>query len=152
MSDVNDEPFQRIVPYLLYADAPAAIDFLCKAFGFEEQFRHPMPDGRVGHAQLAYQGNLVMLASVWAEGGFASPLDLPAVHSQVYCSVDDTDAHYKRAKAAGATITAEPANQHGQRLYRVTDPEGQRWLFAGPIRRARQGSTKRRRKLAKRTR
>jgi PhnB protein len=124
---------QRIVPYLLYSDAPAAIDFLCKAFGFEEEFRQPMPDGRVGHAELAYQGNLVMLASVWPEGGFASPLDLPSVHSQVYCRVDDVDAHYQRARAAGATIVSEPADQHGQRMYRVTDPEGHRWLFAGPL-------------------
>ena len=131
MAEVDRE--QRIIPYLLYSDAPAAIDFLCGAFGFTEQFRFPMPDGRVGHAQLVYEGNLVMLASVFPEGGFASPLDLPAVHSQVYCAVDDTDAHYERARGAGATIAAEPADQHGQRMYRAMDTEGHRWLFAGPI-------------------
>jgi uncharacterized glyoxalase superfamily protein PhnB len=131
MPDVNKE--QRIVPYLLYSDAPAAIDFLCKAFGFTEEFRLPMPDGRVGHAQLVYEGNLVMLASVFSEGGFASPLDLPAVHSHVYCTVDDTDSHYERARSAGATIAAEPANEHGTRLYRAMDTEGHRWMFAGPI-------------------
>jgi len=124
---------QRIIPYLLYSDAPAAIEFLCEAFGFVEEFRLPMPDGRIGHAQIAYKGNLVMLASAFPEGGFASPLDLPAVHSQVYCTVDDADEHYKRASAAGATITAEPANEHGVRMYRTMDPEGHRWLFAGPI-------------------
>jgi PhnB protein len=43
---------QRIVPYLAYADAPAAIAFLCNAFGFEESFRLPMPAGRIGHAEI----------------------------------------------------------------------------------------------------
>jgi uncharacterized glyoxalase superfamily protein PhnB len=131
MPEENGE--QRIVPYLLYSDAPAAIDFLCRAFGFTEQFRLPMPDGRVGHAQLAYEGNLVMLASAFSEGGFASPLNLPAVHSLVYCTVDDADAHYARARGAGATIAAEPANEHGTRMYRAMDTEGHRWLFAGPV-------------------
>lgn len=133
MTDVNDDPSGGIVPYLFYSDASAAIDFLCSAFGFEEQFRYPMPDGKVGHAELSHKGSQVMLASVWAEGGIASPLDLPAVHSQVFCAVDDVDAHYQRAKEAGATIVAGPSDQHGHRLYRVIDPEGHRWVFTGPI-------------------
>ena len=81
---------QRIIPYLSYADAPAAIDFLCKAFGFEERFRYPMPDGRVGHAELGYRDNVVMLASAY-EGFGESPLRLPAVHGQVYCFVEDVE-------------------------------------------------------------
>ena len=120
---------QRIIPYLAYRDAPAAIDFLCQAFGFTERFRYPMPDGRIGHAELGFQDNIVMLASTY-EGFGQSPIDLPAVHGQVYCYVDDTDAHFARAKAGGATITAEPANEHGNRMYRAMDPEGHRWIFA----------------------
>ena len=120
---------QRIIPYLAYRDAPSAIDFLCKAFGFTERFRYPMPDGRIGHAELGFQDNIVMLASTY-EGFGQSPLDLPAVHGQVYCYVDDADAHFARAKAGGATITAEPANEHGNRMYRAMDPEGHRWIFA----------------------
>src|SRR5215510_6705449 len=96
---------QRIIPYLSYADAPAAIDFLCRAFGFEERFRYPMPDGRIGHAELTYLGNVVMLASSW-EGFGDSPLHLPSVHGQVYCWVDDVDAHFANARAAGATVVA----------------------------------------------
>ncbi len=134
MTGVNDEPSGGIVPYLFYSNAPAAIDFLCNAFGFEEQFRYPMPDGKVGHAELAHKKSQVMLASVWTEGGCASPLDLPAVHSQVFCTVDDVDAHYQRAKDAGATIVTEPSDQYGRRQYRVIDPEGHRWVFIGPIR------------------
>ena len=126
----------HVCPYLFYSDAPAALEFLCKAFGFEERFRHPMPDGRIGYAELTGPGGDVMLSSVFPEGGFASPLDLPALHSIVHCSVDDADAHCERAKAAGATITSEPSDAYGLRMYRATDPEGHRWIFAGPIRKS----------------
>jgi uncharacterized glyoxalase superfamily protein PhnB len=124
---------QRIFPYLGYADAPAAIEFLCRAFGFEEQMRYPMPDGRIGHAQVELEGHVIMLASAYEEMGFISPKTLPGVHAQVYVQVDDVDAHYQRAKAAGATIATEPAEQHGQRMYRAMDPEGHRWIFAEPL-------------------
>lgn len=124
---------QRITPYLAYADAPAAIEFLCSAFGFEEQYRLPMPDGRLGHAEIALEGHVVMLASAYQEMGFVSPKALPAVHSQVWVRVDDVDAHYQQAKAAGATIAAAPKNQHGQRMYRAMDPEGHRWIFSGSL-------------------
>ena len=63
--------------------------------------------------------------------GFASPADLPAVPSQIFCYVDDVDAHHERARAAGATIAAEPKDEpHGDRMYRAVDPEGHRWMFA----------------------
>jgi MerR family transcriptional regulator, thiopeptide resistance regulator len=47
--------------------------------------------------------------------------------------VDDVDAHFTRAREAGATIAAEPANEHGLRRYRAMDPEGHRWSFATPL-------------------
>ncbi len=123
---------QRIIPCLVYADAPAAIDFLCKAFGFEEKFRMPMPDGRIGHAELLYEDNVLYLASVFSEMGLVSPRDLPALPGQIVCRVDDVDAHHAHAEAAGATIAAEPDDQHGERSYRAIDPEGHRWIFSGP--------------------
>jgi uncharacterized glyoxalase superfamily protein PhnB len=120
---------------LPYADAAAAIAFLCRAFGFEERFRYEMPDGRVGHAELALGDDVVMVANVWREGGLASPLELPALHAQIYCRVDDVDAHFARARAAGATLVGAPEDQeHGSRSYRALDPEGHRWIFAGPLR------------------
>jgi uncharacterized glyoxalase superfamily protein PhnB len=120
---------QRIVPYLIYADAPAAIAFLCSAFGFRERFRHSSDDGRIGHAELSYGGDVLMLASVW-DGFGDSPLQLPAVHGQVYCYVDDVDAHFAQAQAVGATIASAPRDDHGTRSYRAVDPEGHRWIFA----------------------
>jgi PhnB protein len=123
--------YQRIIPYLMYADAAAAIDFLCEAFGFEERFRLPGPGGVVGHAEIGYQDNVVMLANVTEQTGHASPRDLPARHGTVLCYVDDVDGHYERAKAAGAKIVAEPEDKYyGDRMYSAADPEGHQWFFA----------------------
>jgi uncharacterized glyoxalase superfamily protein PhnB len=117
---------------LVYPAAPAALDFLSRAFGFEERFRMDMPDGSVG---LGLGEEVVMLASEWPAGGVVSPLRLPAVHAQIHVLVDDVDAHFARAYAGGATIAAEPADQdHGTRSYRAIDPEGHRWIFASPLR------------------
>jgi uncharacterized glyoxalase superfamily protein PhnB len=120
---------QRFIPYLVYADAPAAIDFLCRAFGFVERARHRMPDGKIGHAELGLDDQRLMLASVYP--GFGdTPLHLPTVHSFVYCLVDDIDAHFARARDAGATIVGDVEEQHDERAYRALDPEGHRWFFA----------------------
>lgn len=125
---------QRIIPMLAYDDAPAALTFLRDAFGFEERFRMAMDDGRIGHAEIGYQDNIVMLASSWREAGMAPPLELSGVHSQILCRVDNVDAHYETARAAGATIVAQPADQpYGERMYRAMDPEGHRWIFASPL-------------------
>jgi PhnB protein len=99
--------------------------------------RYPMPDGRIGHAELVYRDNVVMLASEF-EGFGTSPLRLPAVHCMIYCYVEDADKHCERALDAGATIVSEPRDEHGTRMYRALDPEGHRWMFAMPL--ARGGS------------
>ncbi|HEY1340966.1 MAG TPA: VOC family protein [Bryobacteraceae bacterium] len=126
---------QRIIPYLAYEDAPAAISFLRDAFGFEERYRMTMDDGRIGHAEVACQDdNVLFLASLWKEVGQKSPKDLPGTHCQIYCKVDDVDAHFRRAREGGATIIGEPADQpYGERMYRALDPEGHRWMFSAPI-------------------
>lgn len=123
---------QRIVPYLAYSDAPAAIEFLCRAFGFEERFRYPMSNGLIGHAELMYEDNVLMLASAADEFGFVSPKDLAGASCQVYCRVNDVDAHYEHAREAGTTIAAAPKDQHGERIYRAMDLEGHRWMFSMP--------------------
>ena len=120
---------QRVIPYLSYADAAKAIEFLTAAFGFHERFRYPMPDGRIGHAELAAGDVVVYLASEY-EGFGASPLRLPTVHCQLYCLVDDVEAHMARARTAGATIVGDLHEAHGTRNYRALDPEGHRWQFA----------------------
>ena len=126
---------QTLIPYLSYQDAPAAIDFLCRAFGFEETYRLEMGDGKIGHAELDFGGNSLMLASTYPELGFQSPDALDGIHSQIHIDVDDVDAHCAHAKSQGATIAAEPSDQpHGDRIYRAVDPEGHRWIFSTRIR------------------
>ena len=130
-----ENPAQRIYPYLQYNDAPAAIEFLTRAFGFKELFRLPMPDGRLGHAEIELGGATVMLASSYPEENLVSPRDLAGVHGQVAVYVEDVDAHFEHARAEGARIDSEPADQFwGDRHYQCRDPEGHRWTFSTRVR------------------
>lgn len=124
----------RVVPMLAYADAPAAIDFLCRAFGFEVTLRMDGEDGSVGHAELVLGVATVMVATVWREAGFATPHELGRVHSQVWCEVESVDDHFRRAVAEGAVVIGEPATQdYGLRTYRAVDGEGHRWFFGSQV-------------------
>ncbi len=124
-----------IVPMLAYDDAPAAIEFLCRAFGFREAYRLRMPDGSVGHAELQLGEGQLQLATTWKAGGMSAAKDLPGLHAALNVRVDDVDAHHARARDEGAIIAEEPADQfHGARSYRAIDPEGQRWIFWQPKR------------------
>ena len=126
---------QRIIPYLAYADAPAAVEFLCNAYGFEAGLQIDMGNGTLGHAELHLGDNVVFLATAFAEMTQASPKDLTGVHGQVMVYVDDVDAHYEHAKAAGTTITEEIADQfYGDRSYRTVDLEGHHWIFTQHLR------------------
>jgi len=134
MSQNPPEGYSRITPYLLYEDAAAAIDFLTRAFGFTERMRMPNEQGEVAHAELEFEGEVVMLGS--PGGDFKSPrtsgVDSPAF---VHLYVDDLDAHHARAKEAGAAITREPEDQfYGDRTYGAKDPEGMSWYFAQHVR------------------
>ena len=121
---------QGIVPALSYDDAPAMIEFLCRAFGFVERYRLDMPDGSIGHASLLSGEDEVTLASAYPEGGLGGPSGLPHLHASVMVYVDDVDAHHARAVSEGATILQEPEDQFfGDRTYRAKDPEGGNWWF-----------------------
>lgn len=122
-----------ILPMLSYADAAAAIRFLTEAFGFDVTMRMDGEDGTVGHAELALGEVVVSLASVWHDGGLATPHELGGVHTQLMVGVDDVDGHWRQARDAGAVVVGEPVDQdYGQRTYRAVDPEGHHWIFAGP--------------------
>ena len=126
---------QRVIPYLAYADAPAAIEFLCNAYGFQPGVQMDMGGGVLGHAELHLGDNVVFLATAFDEIGLASPRSLSAVHSQVMVYVDNVDDHYAHARAAGAEIVEEIADQfYGDRSYRTIDPEGHHWVFSQHIR------------------
>lgn len=123
-----------IIPCLRYRDALPAIDWLCRAFGFEKQAVYADGD-IVHHAQLVFGNGMVMLgsadnASDWGRQ-IAQPEEIGMRETQSPCViVRDVDAHYARAKAAGATIVMDIADQdYGGRGYSCRDIEGHLWWF-----------------------
>jgi uncharacterized glyoxalase superfamily protein PhnB len=140
------ETTPQVIPMLSYEDAPAALDWLASAFGFRERMRMAGPDGTIGHAEMELGDGVIMLASPTPD--YESPKrhrercdaartwsSVPWVINGVLVYVDDVDKHFEKAKAAGATILSEPEDQeYGDRNYRAEDLEGNRWMFAQPIR------------------
>jgi uncharacterized glyoxalase superfamily protein PhnB len=127
-----------LTPCLVYTDAPAAIDFLCQAFGFTEHLRIPgAAPGEIVHAQLVMGDSImVMLSSATQRSreafGMVAPGAVGGLVTACLCvALDDPDAHHGRAAAAGADIMAPPHdNEYGGRGYEVRDPEGNVWSFA----------------------
>jgi uncharacterized glyoxalase superfamily protein PhnB len=118
----------NIFPAIRYKDAPAAIEWLGKAFGFSRQFVAPGADGAIAHAELRLGPGTIMLGSERRPPDPNNPWDEVAFGIYVY--VQDIDAHYARARAAGAEIARELADtDYGAREYSVRDLEGRLWSF-----------------------
>jgi uncharacterized glyoxalase superfamily protein PhnB len=124
-------PTQTIFPTFRYVDAPAAIDWLEKAFGFTRQLVVPGPDGTIAHAQLIFNGGMIMLGSHKEDiFRYKTPRAAGGVTQGAYLCVADIDAHFARAKAAGAEIVWELKDtDYGSREYSARDPEGHLWHF-----------------------
>jgi uncharacterized glyoxalase superfamily protein PhnB len=123
---------QTITPYLLYEDVDAALSFLSKAFGFKEVLRYTGEAGYVNHAEMHLGEGKIYLGDPGEQ--YRNPGKVGRTFG-TYVIVDDVDAHFKRAKSAGAEITEEPTDQeYGERRYIVLDPEGHQWFFAQPTR------------------
>jgi PhnB protein len=124
---------QTITPYLLYRDGSAAVDYLTRTFGFEEVMRSQSPEGRVGHAELRIGDGHVYLGEPGPD--YRSPSELGGVTVLIHAYVDDVDAHFARAKEAGADVKGEPEDRpYGDRVYHALDPEGHDWFFAQHLR------------------
>lgn len=135
---------QRIVPFVGYEDAAGAIEWLGRAFGFRERrdARYE-EDGTITHAELSLDGATIYLST---PQDYASPrrvresselakraYDNPWVIDGHFVQVDDLDAHFERARSAGATILREPEEPGiGHRVYSAEDLEGHRWMFGQP--------------------
>jgi len=123
-----------VIPCLRYREAPAAIEWLCNAFGFEEQLVVPNPDGTIAHAQLSFGNGMIMLGSIVdSEFGrlMKQPDEIGGAETQTpYVIVADADAVYSRAKAAGAEIVLEIKDEdYGGRGFSCRDIEGHLWNF-----------------------
>lgn len=114
---------------LRYRDAAAAIDFLERAFGFETKERHDNPDGTVAHCELAL-GDVVVMVGTGPADLQDVPDDFRAARVGVYLSIEDIDAHYAGARAAGADVVRELQDtEYGSREYTARDAEGIHWHF-----------------------
>ena len=121
----------QIVPYIYYRDVFAAIDWLEKAFGFEKLRGESTPSGGV-HGEMRFGDGVIMMGNASDEYRMKSPRDLATSTQGVFIYVDDVDAHYARAKAAGAEIVTELADQSYGRTYWARDLEGHDWFFTAP--------------------
>jgi uncharacterized glyoxalase superfamily protein PhnB len=130
---MSESPSTRIFPFLRYEDAPAAFEWLARAFGFEKQMLVPGPDGTIAHAQLRYGGSLIMIGSITDTDdamNLKSPTALRGVTQGIYVHVNDAAAHHDRAKAAGAEIIMELEDtEYGSSEYMARDLEGHVWSF-----------------------
>lgn len=139
----------RVSACIYYDDPAAAIDWLCRAFGFEVRVKVEGEGGRIEHSELVFGGGLVMVggtdrADAGREGyqrQHVSPRALGGGNTQsLAVFVDDVDAHCARARAAGAEVFREPAtDDYGEefwadRTYGARDPEGHHWWFMQRIR------------------
>jgi PhnB protein len=131
---------QTVIPMITYEDGIAALEWLVKAFGFQERTRIADPAGRLMHGELEIGDGLIMLASgpseyegpkrhregcerarKWSSG--------PGIIDGILVQVDNLDAHFEHAKASGATILSEIEEGPPGRRYRAEDVEGHRWFF-----------------------
>jgi PhnB protein len=134
-SNVSNPPrgVPRILPHLIYDDVAGAVAWLTAAFGFTERrsARHTSRDGTISRTQLEVADSLFTI------GEPSVHADSPSrgVSSMLYIYVDDVDAHYAHARAAGATIVTSLEDlPWGDRRYQAMDPEGHQWTFGQHIR------------------
>jgi PhnB protein len=126
---------------LSYENVAAAVEWLGRAFGFQERGeRYTEASGTVTHAEVELENAVVMLG--WPGPDYQSPAHhaevceharkwsaVPFIVDGVLVYVGDLDRHYRQAKAAGATILREPKEEPYGRLYNAADHEGHRWMF-----------------------
>ena len=128
MTDTKPKARTDIAAALFYRDAPAAIDWLEQALGFRRRFVMPGPDGTILHSELSFGPDVLMVASARPDRGWFSPLDLNGATMSLCLVVDDADAAYARAKAAGFRITFDiEDHDYGGRGFTGLDPEGHSW-------------------------
>jgi PhnB protein len=120
--------YHSVTPYLMVRDAARAITFYRNAFGADEVMRFNGPDGRVAHAEVKIGDSHVMLADEMPDQGFVGPQTLGGAGVSLMLYVDDVDATFAQALAAGATVRRPVADQfYGDRVGTLADPFGHVW-------------------------
>jgi uncharacterized glyoxalase superfamily protein PhnB len=132
--------YPAVIPMIAYEDGVAALEWLANAFGFRERARQIGADGKLSHGEMEAGAGIIMLATPTPD--YVSPRRhretceqarkwsaVPWIIDGVLVYVDDLDAHFARAKAAGAAILSEIQTNPSGRGYRAEDMEGHRWFF-----------------------
>lgn len=132
--------YPGVIPMIAYENGASAMDWLAAAFGFRERARMLSQEGRLSHGEMDTGGGIIMLATPSTH--YRGPKrhreecdlakswhDVPYIIDGVLVYVDDVDAHFARAKAAGATILSEVESSQEGKRYRAEDIEGHRWMF-----------------------
>lgn len=123
--------YHTATPYLIVKGAAKAIEFYKKAFGAKELMRMSQPDGRIGHAEIKIGDSPIMLADEFPEMGARSPESFGGSPVSILLYVEDVDAMFTQAVAAGATVQRPVADQfYGDRAGGVVDPFGHVWYIA----------------------
>lgn len=130
----------QIIPMLAYEDGVAAMDWLCKVFGFAEKTKMLDDKGRLVHGELTLGNGIIILASPTED--YQSPRhhrhvcevankwsQVPYIINGVLVYVGDVEKHYQIAKGYGATILSGIETGGPGSRYRVEDLEGHRWMF-----------------------
>lgn len=128
------EGYHTLTTYLAVEDAARAIDFYKEAFGAEETIRMPGPDGSVAHAELQIGDSKLMLSDPFPQSNVRPPAERGGPTASVFMYVDDADAVFERAQAAGATVAMPLENMFwGDRFGSLADPFGHVWSVATHI-------------------
>jgi PhnB protein len=123
--------FSTVTPHLVVRDAAQAIEFYKKAFGAKETVRMDGPGGKIGHAEIKIGDSHLFLADEMPEWGSKSPLMIGGTGTTIHLYVEDADAVFNRAVAAGAQIKMPLADQFwGDRYGKLMDPYGHEWSVA----------------------
>lgn len=124
----------ELFAYLHVRNAAQAIEFYVKAFGVKEKFRLTEPSGRIGHAELDFNGATLMLADEYPEYGINGPQTIGNTTVTLHIHVDNADEVIQRAVDAGAQLEIEPKDQfYGERSGCIRDPFGHRWNIGHSI-------------------
>jgi PhnB protein len=128
------DDYPRVTPYLIVDDADAAIDFYRMVLGATERMRMPMPDGRVGHAELEVGDAMIMLADENPDMDVRGPKSVGGTPVTLHVYVEDADSVFERALQSGAKeLRAVEDRFYGDRSGQFEDPFGHRWNVASHV-------------------
>lgn len=123
--------YTTATPYLTIRGAAKAIEFYKQAFGAQELFRMPGPEGKIMHAEIMIGDSHIMLADESPKGETKSPQSLNGSSSGIFLYVENVDTLFKQALEAGGKETQPLENMFwGDRFGKLTDPFGHRWMLA----------------------